>query len=268
MYITGGLGPAHTNEGFTFAYDLPNETAYAETCASIALVFWAQRMFHLDPDSRYIDVMERALYNGVLSGVSYEGDRFLLRQSARVVPERQSVRALERHHVRPLLPPLGVVRLPVLPAQSGAAGRQHRLVLLFSTSADTLYVHLYNQNTRRASNLSGNTVQLEQKTNYPWDGRHSTQRSRSSSRPPSNWRCASPAGAATSSFAVNGAPIEASMQPRATRICSATWASGDEVTLSLAMPVERIAPHPQHPPGCRTDRVAARPGRLLSGRSR
>ena len=70
MYITGGLGPAHTNEGFTFAYDLPNETAYAETCASIALVFWAQRMFHLDPDSRYIDVMERALYNGVFSGVS------------------------------------------------------------------------------------------------------------------------------------------------------------------------------------------------------
>ena len=73
MYITGGVGAAHTNEGFTFPYDLPNETAYAETCASIALVFWAQRMFQLDPDSRYIDVMERALYNGVLSGVSYEG---------------------------------------------------------------------------------------------------------------------------------------------------------------------------------------------------
>ncbi|HSS99530.1 MAG TPA: beta-L-arabinofuranosidase domain-containing protein, partial [Terriglobales bacterium] len=73
MYVTGGLGPAHTNEGFTFAYDLPNETAYAETCASIALVFWAQRMFHLDPKSSYIDVMERALYNGVMSGVSYEG---------------------------------------------------------------------------------------------------------------------------------------------------------------------------------------------------
>jgi DUF1680 family protein len=76
MYITGGLGPAHSNEGFTFAYDVPNETAYAETCAAIALAFWAHRMFHIDPNSRYIDVMERALYNNVLSGVSCEGDHF------------------------------------------------------------------------------------------------------------------------------------------------------------------------------------------------
>ena len=71
MYVTGGLGPAHANEGFTFPYDLPNESAYAETCASISLAFWAKRMFHLDPDSRYIDVIERALYNGILSGVSF-----------------------------------------------------------------------------------------------------------------------------------------------------------------------------------------------------
>src|SRR5450755_4604279 len=76
MYITGGLGPAYSNEGFTFGYDFPNETAYAETCASISLVFWAQRMFHIDPNSRYIDVMERALYNGILSGVSFEGSHF------------------------------------------------------------------------------------------------------------------------------------------------------------------------------------------------
>ncbi len=76
MYVTGGVGPAHANEGLTFAYDLPNETAYAETCASVALVLWAHRMFHVDPDSRYIDVMERALYNGVLSSVSFEGRHF------------------------------------------------------------------------------------------------------------------------------------------------------------------------------------------------
>ena len=76
MYITGGLGPAHANEGFTFAYDLPNETAYSETCSSIALVYWGQRMFSLDPDSRYIDAMERALYNCILSGISYDGNLF------------------------------------------------------------------------------------------------------------------------------------------------------------------------------------------------
>jgi DUF1680 family protein len=76
MYIIGSLGPARSNEGFTFAYDLPNETAYAETCAAISLVFYAHRMFLLDQDARYIDTMERALYNGVLSGVSYDGTQF------------------------------------------------------------------------------------------------------------------------------------------------------------------------------------------------
>src|SRR5260370_32992105 len=73
MYVTGGLGPKETNEGFTEAYDLPNETAYAETCASVALVFWAQRMLHLDLAGCYAAVLERALSNGALSGLSREG---------------------------------------------------------------------------------------------------------------------------------------------------------------------------------------------------
>ena len=76
MYVTAGLGPKESNEGFTEPYDLPNETAYAETCASVALVFWAQRMLHLDLDGAYADVMERALYNGALSGLSREGTHY------------------------------------------------------------------------------------------------------------------------------------------------------------------------------------------------
>ena len=76
LYITGGLGPSWTNEGFTRDYDLPNETAYAETCAAVGLVFWAHRMLLMTGESRYADVMERALYNGVLSGISLHGDRF------------------------------------------------------------------------------------------------------------------------------------------------------------------------------------------------
>ena len=76
MYVTGGLGPDASNEGFTEPYDLPNETAYAETCASVALVFWAQRMLHLDLDGRYADVMELALFNGALTGLSREGTHY------------------------------------------------------------------------------------------------------------------------------------------------------------------------------------------------
>jgi DUF1680 family protein len=76
MYVTGGLGPKETNEGFTEPYDLPNETAYAETCASVALIFWAHRMLHLDLDRRYADVMELALFNGALTGLARDGTHY------------------------------------------------------------------------------------------------------------------------------------------------------------------------------------------------
>jgi hypothetical protein len=76
MYVTGGIGPASHNEGFTADYDLPNASAYAETCAAIGLVFWSHRLLQLEGDGRYADAMERALYNGVASGVSLDGERF------------------------------------------------------------------------------------------------------------------------------------------------------------------------------------------------
>lgn len=76
MYITGGIGSSGSNEGFSVDYDLPNEKAYAETCASVGMVFWNQRMNALEGDSKYIDVLERSLYNAALDGLSLKGDRF------------------------------------------------------------------------------------------------------------------------------------------------------------------------------------------------
>jgi DUF1680 family protein len=76
MYITGGIGAQGKNEGFGVDYDLPNETAYSETCASVGMVFWNQRMNMLTGESKYIDVLERSLYNSALDGLSLEGDRF------------------------------------------------------------------------------------------------------------------------------------------------------------------------------------------------
>ena len=83
MYVTGGLGPDKSNEGFTEPYDLPNETAYAETCASVALVFWAHRMLHLDLDGRYADVMELALLQRRAERPFARRNPLLLRQPAR-----------------------------------------------------------------------------------------------------------------------------------------------------------------------------------------
>ena len=73
MYVTGGFGPSASNEGFTRDYDLPNDTAYAETCASVAMVFWAARMLNLDLDGRYADILELALFNNALAGLSRDG---------------------------------------------------------------------------------------------------------------------------------------------------------------------------------------------------
>ena len=240
MFITGGLGPANTNEGFTFAYDLPNETAYAETCAAIALVFWAQRMFLIDPDSRYIDVLERALYNGVLSGVSFEGTHFFyanpLASYPKVSPfERWSGIATDRYYRRsewfacPCCPP----NLARLVANIGE--------YFYSTMDDTVFVHLYDQNSATLQ-LDNSHVQLSQSTDYPWDGDVSIT---VTVEQPTAFDLALriPGWCSDYRLAVNGAPISADVVAGYVRL-KRTWASGDMVTLSLAMPVERIMPHP------------------------
>src|SRR5947209_11477988 len=77
MYVTGGIGPSAHNEGFTVPYDLPNDSAYAETCAAVGMALWNHRMFLMSGgDGKYADVLERVAYNGLLSGVSLAGDRF------------------------------------------------------------------------------------------------------------------------------------------------------------------------------------------------
>ena len=76
MYITGGIGSSGSNEGFSVDYDLPNEQAYCETCASVGMVFWNKRMNLLTGDAKFIDILERSLYNGALDGLSLSGDRF------------------------------------------------------------------------------------------------------------------------------------------------------------------------------------------------
>jgi hypothetical protein len=240
MYVTGGLGPAHSNEGFTFAYDLPNEEAYAETCASIALVFWAQRMFHLQPEGRYMDVMERALYNGVLSGVSFEGSHFFyanpLAAYPNINPYPTSASVLTDGYYRrsewfdcACCPP-NLARLVA------SVGRY-----FYSTTADTIYVNLYNQNRTRLA-LGDSAVQIEQQTNYPWAGDvHLAVRVER----PVQFRLALriPGWCRDFRLEVNGSALSVSPS-NGYAVISREWANGDAVDLHLSMPVERIVAHP------------------------
>ena len=241
MYITGGLGPAHSNEGFTFAYDLPNETAYAETCAGISLAFWAYRMFHIDPNSRYIDVMERVLYNNILGGVSYEGDHFFyanpLTSYPNVNPSEHFSGITSAQHYRrsewffcPCCPP-NVARIV---ASIGG--------YFYSTTSDRLYVHLYNQNTA-SIDLGGRTIQIEQQTNYPWDG---TVELTIQTESPAQFDVALrvPGWCRSYTLAVNGQQQPVTLE-NGYAVVARQWQSGDTVTLVMAMPVERMASHPE-----------------------
>lgn len=101
MYITGGIGATRIGESFSYPYDLPNDTAYAETCASIGLVFFARRMLEIHADGRYANVMERALYNGILSGMALDGKSFFYVNPLEVVPEACH-KDERKFHVKPV----------------------------------------------------------------------------------------------------------------------------------------------------------------------
>ncbi len=153
MYITGGIGPEAANEGFTSNYDLPNETAYAETCAAIGLVFWSQRLLQLACDSRYADVLERALYNGVLSGVSLDGEKFFY---------ENPLASQGGHHRQAWFDcaccPPNLARLFASLGQYIYAQHDHEMV-----------VHLYIQGSA-SFQIAGQNVRLRQQTRYPWEG--------------------------------------------------------------------------------------------------
>ncbi len=101
LYITGGIGSTVDGEAFSFDYDLPNDLAYCETCASIGLVFFAQRMLEINPDSSIADVMEKAIYNCILSGMSENGTEFFYVNPLEVLPEA-SRKDSRKYHVKPV----------------------------------------------------------------------------------------------------------------------------------------------------------------------
>ncbi|HNT36062.1 MAG TPA: glycoside hydrolase family 127 protein, partial [bacterium] len=154
LYITAGIGSTSRHEGFTVPYDLPNENAYSETCASLGLVFWNHRMLQRDCDSRYADLMEQALYNSALSGVSLGGRLFFY------------TNPLASRGDRSRQPWFGCSCCPTNIVRFIASVGQY----FYSHNADQIAVHLYANGTASIP-MGSQTVQLTQQTKYPWDGK-------------------------------------------------------------------------------------------------
>ncbi|MEZ4827477.1 MAG: glycoside hydrolase family 127 protein [Bacteroidia bacterium] len=154
MYITGGIGSRPHGEAFGDAYELPNETAYNETCAAIAYMFWNYRLFLLHGDGKYMDIFERVLYNGFLGGVSLDGNSFFYPNVLETAGGN-----LRQPWFNTACCPVNVVRfLPSLPGYAYAWKDHTIFANLFLTSQAT--IHLEKQ-----------TVNIRQETNYPWEGK-------------------------------------------------------------------------------------------------
>lgn len=256
MHVTGGIGPTAANEGFTTDYDMPTEAAYLETCAAIGLVSWAHRMLQAEIHGDYADVMERALYNGVLSGVSTSGDTFFYGNPLAAHPgmNRLHFEGAGYHYRRSpwfgcACCPTNIVRLL---ASLGS--------YVYSTGKRSLYVHLY-ANSAAQVTMGGQQVALHQKTDYPWS--ETVGLTISPERPTSlTVALRIPGWCRSARLSVNGTPIDlAARTSKGYARIKRIWQPGDTIDLVLPMPVERIVARPEARQVC--GRVALMRGPLV-----
>ncbi len=237
LYITGGIGSRPQGEGFGPDYELNNHTAYCETCAAIANVFWNHRMFLATGDAKYADIVERALYNGVISGVSLSGDKFFYDNPL------ESMGQHERQHW------FGCACCPGNITRFMASIPYY----IYATQAADIYVNLYVQGSADIDTSAGN-VKVNQTTDYPWDGKvtievtpEEEQEFALRLRIP-GWAQDAPVAtdlysytddAPAYSLSVNGKKVKPTLSDGYATIAR-RWKAGDVVELDLPMNVRRI----------------------------
>jgi hypothetical protein len=245
MYLTGGIGARRDGESFGDDYELPNLTAYNETCASIGNVYWNHRLFMLESDVKYFDVIERTLYNGLISGLSLDGTEFFYPnalESDGVYKFNQGA-CTRKSWFDCSCCPTNLIRF--LPAVPG---------LIYAKRADTLYVNLYASNAADID-LNGKPLKVSQQTDYPWNGQVTIIVSPEvphdfvvKARIPGWVRNEVLPGGLYEyndsiiprwSVSVNGEPLT-SYTPDGYVTISRTWNTGDIITLNFSMEVRQV----------------------------
>ncbi|MGH9383167.1 MAG: glycoside hydrolase family 127 protein [Vicinamibacterales bacterium] len=264
LYITGGIGASGSGEAFGQPYELPNLTAYNETCASVGMDFWNHRLFLLEGDAKYIDVMERTLYNGLVSGVALDGKTFFYPN-----PLESNGQHARQEWFGVACCPGNITRfMPSVPGY------------LYATRGDSLYVNLFAAGTADVQ-LPGGDVRVRQDTRYPWDGAVKLTVTPAAARafairvripgwarnepvpsdlyrfltvsdtvPESAYRGEIRAGSANlgtvsdavPTIAVNGQSVAMTLDS-GYLVINRRWSPGDTIDLNLPMPVRRIVSH-------------------------
>ncbi|HEY0865747.1 MAG TPA: glycoside hydrolase family 127 protein [Fimbriimonas sp.] len=239
LYVTGGIGATGAGEAFGPPYELPNMSAYCETCAQIGNDFWNQRLFQMHGDAKYVDVFERTLYNGLISGASLDGKGWFYPNP------------LESRGQHQRSPWFGVACCPgnmtrFLPSLPG---------YFYGQQGSTIYANLYAASTADVKLDGGRKVQIVQETNYPWDGEIKlTVRPDRAARFALNlrvpgWARNEPVPSDLYRFAekvkapvvlkVNGKTEPVQLQ-KGYAVLNRSWKKGDTVELSLPMPIRRV----------------------------
>ncbi len=252
LYVTGGVGATGHGEAYGENYQLPNKTAYCETCAAIANVLWNHRMFLLHGHAKYVDVMERSMYNNVPAGVSLEGDRFFYPN-----PLASDGKYARKPWFGCACCPSNITRF--MPSATG---------YVYATRGGTVYVNLYVASTAEIP-LGDDKVKIRQQTKYPWDGEITLivtppQEGKNfdvALRIP-GWARNRPVPGDLYRFAkrhdekpqlaLNGRSVPLKLNNGYARIAR-KWKAGDKITLTLPMPLRRLLAH---------DKVAADRGRV------
>jgi DUF1680 family protein len=239
MYITGGIGSSGGNEGFSVDYDLPNENAYCETCASVGMVLWNQRMGMLTGESKYVDVLEKSLYNGALDGISLAGDKFFYGNTLASMGKQA-----RRDWFGTACCPANIARLVE------SLGNY-----IYGSNDQNIWINLF-VGSNTTVPVVGQQVPVTMKTNYPWDGQVEIAVSPQKKtkfilriRKP-GWVSgeAVPGGlytfqdetAGNVSVMLNGQAVKYTMD-KGYMLIEREWNPGDKVTVDLPMDVKRVS---------------------------
>lgn len=237
LYITGGIGSQSSGEAFSCDYDLPNDTVYAESCASIGLMMFARRMVEMEADSQYADVMERALYNTVLGGMALDGKHFFYVNPLEVHPNSLKFNHLY-DHVKPVRQRwFGCACCPPNIARVLTSLGHY----IYTPHKDALYINLYVGNNAEIP-VNDGTLRLRINGNYPWQGQVKIVID-SSSPITHTLALRLPDWCTNAKVTLNGVEVAQDIRKGYLHI-TRTWQEGDTLLLTLPMPVRRVYGNP------------------------
>jgi DUF1680 family protein len=268
LYLTGGIGAAGGHEGFGDPYDLPNMSAYNETCASVGMDYWNHRQFLLHGAAKYIDIMERTLYNGLISGVSLKGDTFFYPN-----PLESNGQHARQEWFGVACCPGNITRFMASVPGYIYAKREARGA---SGESAALYVNLFAGGSADVE-LAGGKLKIDQDTRYPWDGAVKIRLTPDKARPftvnvripgwareqpvPSDLYRFADRPAPKPTLSVNGKAAPLSVDADGYVAITRTWSAGDTIDLDLPMPIRRIVAHEKV--AADRDRIALQRGPIV-----